>query len=253
MLYLIGIGLRPEHISIEAMEAVKECAAVFLETYTSKYSEGGLDELQRIFSRKILPLQREQVENSELLLSQAQSNKIALLIFGNPLTATTHIQLMIDAEKDGVKCKIIPGISITDFVGKTGLSSYRFGRVATIVTHEENYRPESFYDQILENKKNNLHTLCLLDINEKRGLMSVNDALSLIEGIEKKRKTEKIKNSTLVLLCGMGNKDEVIKAGSFAELKRSGYAVYPQSFIVCAELNEKEKEALEILYGWNGK
>ncbi len=249
MLYIIGIGLKPKHLSLEALEVAKNCAAVFLETYTSKYSEGTIEELSKIIDRRIVQLKREQVENSELILSQANKENIALLVFGNPMTATTHIQLLIDAKKEGIKTEVIPCVSISDYLGKTGLSSYRFGRTATIVLPEENYAPESFYDQIAENKKNNLHSLCLLDIKEDGRLMSVNEALAVLEKIEKKKGNNLIKESVLVVLCGAGNRNEIIKAGNFNEIKRSGYDVFPQSLIVCAKLNEKEKEALSFLYG----
>jgi diphthine synthase len=253
MLYIIGIGLKPSQISMEAAEKARNCAAVFLETYTSRYAEGSAKEIAGIIDRKVVPLKREQVEKPEQLIAQAVKENVALLVHGNPLTATTHIQLLIEAKKEGVKTTVIPGISIADYLGKTGLNSYRFGRITTIVTHSERYEPESFYDMITANRENNLHTLCLLDIREDGTLMTVNEALAVLERIEKKRPENTVKDSVIIAICGAGSEKEVIKAGSFNEIRRSGYDAYPQSLVVCAGLSDKEKEALSVLYGWKGE
>lgn len=250
MLYIIGLGLNPRQLTLEALDAIKNCVAVFLESYTSRYSEGTASDLLEITGKKIISLPREMVENPTQLLAQATRENIALLVYGNPLTATTHIQLLLDAKKEGIKTTVIPGVSITNYLGKTGLDSYRFGRTATIVMPEENYEPESFYSMIEANLKGNLHTLCLLDIKEDGRLMGTSEALAILERIEKKRGTSILKDATIVILCGAGNKGETIKAGKFSEIKKSGYDVYPQSLVVCAKLNEKEKEALESLHNY---
>jgi diphthine synthase len=249
MLYLIGIGLKPKHLTLEAKEALEKCSAVFLEAYTSKYSEGTLKELERLLEKRVMKLTRQQIEENTLeLLMQGKRENIALLVFGNALTATTHIQVLLDAKKLGIKTMVVPGISVTNFIAKTGLDEYRFGRTTTIVFHEENYAPESFYDVIEKNKSIGLHTLCLLDIQAEKGkMMSIGEALQVIEKIEKKSGKGLVKNSALIALCGAGSEDEIIKAMKFNKLKRSGFGAFPQSLIVCAELNEKEKEALEAL------
>jgi diphthine methyl ester synthase len=44
---------------------------------------------------------------------------------------------------------------------------YRFGEIISIPYFTEKWRPYSFYEKILTNRKNNLHTLLLLDIKVK--------------------------------------------------------------------------------------
>ncbi len=251
MLYLIGIGLKPKHLTQEAIEVLDSCKAVFLEEYTSKYGQGTVKELEKLLGKKVMGLKRAQIEeDSKTLLAQGKREDIALLIYGNPFTATTHIQLLLDAKKMGIKYKVIPGISIMNFLGKTGLDEYKFGRVTTIVFPGENYSPESFYDIIEKNKEMGLHTLCLLDIRaEESKLMSVGEALGVLDKIEKKRENDLVKGSLLIALCGAGGDNEVIKIGEFNELKRSGFNSFPQSLIVCGELSEKEEEAIELVKG----
>ncbi len=251
MLYLIGIGLNPKQLTIEAIEGIHDCSAVFLENYTSRYSEGTLVELEHVLQKKVVELGRKEVEEgASRLLEESKQHNIALLVIGNPLLATTHIQLLLDAKKENVPVRVIPGISILDLLGKTGLDSYKFGRISTIVFQEENYAPESFFDVIEKNFKNGFHSLCLLDIrSEENRLMSVQEAIGIIEKIAKKKKAEWFSGAVMVGLYGLASKNEKIAVGNAKKLQNSGYTSWPQSLVVCGKLNEKEKEALKELHG----
>jgi diphthine synthase len=251
MLYIIGLGLQPNHLTLEAMEAIRGCSVVFLENYTSRFAEGTKKELENNIQKTIIDLNRKNVEEEfGAVLEKALHENIALLVFGNPLTATTHIQVLLDAKKHGVATNAIPGISIVDLLGKTGLDSYKFGRVSTIVFQEANYSPESFFDIIETNHQNGFHSLCLQDIHsEENRLMSVPEAIGILEKIAKKKKADWFLDAVLVGLYGLGSKNEKIVAGKPKKLQNSGYNAWPQSLIVCGKLNEKEKEALKELHG----
>lgn len=251
MLYLIGIGLKPKQITLEAIEAIKLADSVFLEGYTSEYSQGTINEIEEIVGKKVVLLGRGGIEDSfESALLSAKSNNIAVLIIGNALTATTHIQLLLDSKSKDVHYKVIPGISITNTLAETGLDEYKFGRTVTICYHQENYEPETFFDQIIENQKIGLHTLCLLDIkkdeNPKR-LMNCVEAIRILEKISKKRDIEN--NFVYIGLFAMASTEQKIIFGkenilSFKEI----YDLYPQSLIVLGKINAKEKEFLEKMY-----
>lgn len=253
MFYLIGIGLKPLHLTLEAKEAIGKCGRVFLDTYTSKYSEGSLKELRGLVGKEIIELDRKAVEEGfHLLLREAKksSENIALLVFGNPLSATTHVQLLLDAKRLAVQAKVIAGISIYNFLGATGLDQYRFGRTCTIVAPQENYAPESFYDLIERNFENNLHTLCLLEFDaEHKRMMTVGEALAILQKIEKKRGKGILQKATLVGLFALGSSKEMVKVADLLKLLRSSYALQPQSLVIAAPLTEKEKEAMEALHG----
>ena len=247
MLYLVGAGLKPQHLTLEALAALKECDRVYLESYTSQFAEGSLAELSKLIGQKVFPLTRKQVEEeTEELLSMALKNDVAVLIYGNVFSATTHIELLLEAKRLGVKVKVLPGISIFNFLGETGLQEYKFRKTVSIVYWQANYRPESFFDGIKENKERGLHTLCLLDIKvEEKRLMSVKEAVELLEKIADKRKDKLLEGSTLTGLAGAGSKKEQVFAGTPEEVKKFDFKIYPQSLIVCGELNEKEEEALK--------
>ena len=56
-------------------------------------------------------------------------------------------------------------------MGCCGLQVYRFGEIVSIPFFTETWRPYSFYQKIANNRKNGLHTLCLLDIKVKEPTM----------------------------------------------------------------------------------
>ena len=249
MFYLVGIGLKPKHLTIEAIEALKKCEQVFLDNYTSRYAEGSIEELGVLIGNKITALGRKGIEEEfGPVLKASKGKDIALLVYGNCLTATTHVQLLIDAKKMGIKTAVIPGISMTNMLGKTGLDEYRFGRTVSIVFQEKNYEPKSFYDQIIDNQKIGLHTLCLLDIRaDEKKLMGVQEGLKILEKIEKNRGKDVVKESKIIGLYALGSKAEKIKAGNMNELIKSDLGGFPQAMVICGKMNEKEEEAVAAL------
>ncbi len=251
MLHLIGIGLKPEQLTLEAINAIKLSDSVFLEGYTSQYSEGTLEELVKNTNKTIKLLGRKEVEEQfESALLSAHSNNIALLIVGNALTATTHIQVLLDCKEKGIKYKVIPGVSITNTIAETGLDEYKFGRTITICYHSKDFEPDSFFDQIKDNKKIGLHTLCLLDIkkDEKpQRMMNSIEAIEILEKIAKKKKDKTI--FEYVALLGMGSEKQKIIFGQDKILKEKLVnEVYPQTLIILGKLNEKETECLTKLH-----
>jgi diphthine synthase len=249
MLYLIGIGLKPSQLTIEAINTIKNCDNVFLEVYTSQYSEGHISEIEELTGKKPKEINRTQTEEGmESVLLSAKKNNIAILIFGNALTATTHAQFLLDAKNKGIKTKVIPGISITNMIAESGLDEYKFGRTVTICYHLENYKPESFYDQIKENQKMGLHTICLLDIKkdqEPKLMMNSKEAIEVLDSIAKNREEEN--NFEYISLIGMGNENQKIIYGKNTILKsKEIYEIFPQTILIPGKLNDKEKEFLEL-------
>jgi len=253
MLFLIGAGLQPQHLTLEALQAIEKCSTVFLESYTSQFSSGSKKELEKIIGKKIASLNRKQVEEEFLeIVQQAKKENIALLVIGNPLTATTHLQILLEAQEKKVSVRVIPGISIVDFVGKTGLDAYKFGRICTIVFQESLYKPESFFDTIETNYRSGLHSLCLLDIRaQEKRLMTIPEGIQILQKIAEKRMSSLFNKAILIGLFGMAGKKEKIVVGNATELLKADFEIFPQSLIVCGKINEKEKEALQAFHGWH--
>ena len=253
MLYLVGIGLKPKHLTLEAIEVLKSCDQLFLEGYTSEYSQGLLKELEEVLGKNFMLLGREEVEMKfDSAILSANKNNIGLMIFGNALTATTHVQVLIDAKERGIKYKIIPGISVTNTIAESGLDEYKFGRIVTICYHSENFEPESFYDQIKENQKMGLHTLALLDIkkDEKpKRLMNCAEGIAMLEKIASRRGEKN--NWLYVALVGMSGEKQKIILGKKVIIDSSEVKeIFPQSLLIAGKLSEKEKEVLKLVYSY---
>ncbi len=253
MFFLIGIGLKTKNLTVEAKKKISECRKIFLDSFTSVYSEGKISDLEKFIGKKIILLKRNEIEeNAMQFFSSAKKENIALLVFGNPLTATTHLALLAELKQKKIPFKIIPGISISNFVAFTGLQEYKFGKTVSVVFQRENYAPESFFDAIEKNKSIGLHTLCLLDIDaENNKFMKIKDAVELLEKIALKKKSRIISESVLVGIARASSDEMKIKAGSVKELKEFDFGKEPHSLIVCGNLSEDEKEFLKIFSGWN--
>ncbi len=239
MLYLIGLGLWNENdLSLRAIEAAKSCESVYMETYTANW-EGNTEHLESLLGKKIFFLEREEVE-SDFLTKKAKNEKVALLVPGDPLAATTHFELFYECRKQDIECRIIHASSIYAAVALTGLQIYKFGRSTTLPKPAENFKPESHYEVILENKKAGLHTLVLLDTKD-RG-MTIKEGLQLLTEIEGKRNGDVLKEK-IIVATRMGSENPMIKYGSAKNLMINES---PGIIIIPGSLNFKEEEYLEL-------
>lgn len=250
MLYLIGLGLNTNQLTLEALHTIQTCSEVFVENYTSKYAQGEIQTFEKIIAKKITPLNRKGVEeDADILIEKAQHHAVGLLIFGNPLTATTHISLLEACVEKKINYKIIPGISIFNYRGVCGLDEYKFGRTTTFVFPQEGFEPLSTFDIITKNKTLGLHTHCLFDLHpEKQRFMSIDEAITFLEHAGSTREIP-VHSWVGVGLAGMGSDAQQVRAGTLSELKKMTFNQFPQSLIICGDLNEYEREALRKLGG----
>ncbi|MBA3044450.1 diphthine synthase, partial [archaeon] len=161
MLVFIGLGLFDEKdVTVKGFEEAKKCDMVFAEFYTARLMGSSKEKLESLFGKEIKILNRKEVEDGRIILDEAKNKNVAFLTPGDPMTATTHVALRIQAKEMGIKTKIVHGVSIVSAAsGLLGLQSYKFGRTTTIPFPEKDYLPESPYEVIRQNKENGLHTL----------------------------------------------------------------------------------------------
>ncbi len=161
--YLISLGLKSKDATHESIEIVKNCKEVYLENYTVDFPfEKG--ELEEIYQKKIKELEREKVELEDFL-KKAKKEDIALLVYGDALSATTHSELILSCKKNKIPFKITHNASILTAIAETGLQLYKFGKTASMPTWRDNWKPDSFIEIIKQNKSISAHTLLLVDIN----------------------------------------------------------------------------------------
>ncbi len=247
-LYLIGIGLNDEKdISVKGLEIVKRCDYVYLETYSSMLAVTVAD-LEKYYGKKVIAAGREVVEQSDEIVDKAASAEVALLVIGDPLAATTHIDIMLRARRRGIKFVAINNASILTSVGITGLQIYKFGKTSSIPFPETNFQPVTAYEAVKQNRILGLHTLLILDLrpNENK-YMTVNEGLKILLGIEAKRKEKIFSEATLCVGCArIGRNDFFIKAGSAKDLLSVDFGKPPHCLIVPGELHFVEEEALAL-------
>lgn len=250
MLYLIGLGLYDEKdLSLRATEVLKKSDEVYVELYTS-YFNGSLENLENLTGKKIVVLKRADIEEKPTpLIEKARARDVSILVPGDPMMATTHIDLVLRAEKQGVRTRIIHASSIYSAVGETGLQLYKFGKTTTIAYPEKNYFPYSPYDALKENSERGLHTLMLLDVKSEDGrYMTVNEAIGIMLQIEAVRKEGFFTEKTLCIgAARIGAEDQAILYGPAGELvKQTEFFLGkpPQILIVHGKLHYMEEEAL---------
>ena len=158
MLYLIGLGLNQEGISKKGLEAARRCKKIYLENYTVELPYS-LEEIEKTIGKKVVPADREFVEGLRFL-DEAKNTDVALLIYGSPLAATTHISIIQEAKKAGVAIEIIHNASIFDAVAESGLQLYKFGKTASM----PGFEADSYTVIVKDNLKIKAHSLILVDI-----------------------------------------------------------------------------------------
>lgn len=251
MLYLIGTGLSSKDISLNSLEIIKRSKKVYLEIYTSKL-EKQLKDLEEVYQVKIIPGSRNLLENTYTILEEASTDDITLLVMGTPLFATTHTDIILRAKERNVEVKVIHNSSILNVFGCCGLYSYTFGKIISIVFFEKDWKPTSFYMNILNNKMNDLHTLCLLDLRiteESERYMTPNEALYELLECESIEKRGLITLETEVFVISrFGYDTEEIVYGKIGELLERDFGEPVHSLIIPGKMDILEKEHVEMLF-----
>ncbi len=247
-LVFVGLGLHDEKgISLQGLEETKTADHVFMELYTSLLPGFSIKRFEALVGKQVHVLSRHDLEeeNGKLVLNAAEKGKTVLLVPGDPFIATTHVTLRIDAEKHGVKTRVVHGASIISaIIGLSGLHNYKFGKTVTIPFPENS--SETPYNVIAQNKKQGMHTLCLLDLkaDEKR-FLTINQALQQLVTVESKKKKRVITPKTVAVgIARAGSANPTLKADSINKLSKYDFGDPPHSLIFIGELHFMEAEAL---------
>ena len=251
MLVFIGLGLHGKGISLAGLREVKEADVVYAEIYTSLVPGLDMRELEREIGKPIRVVGRDVVEqHPDEILNAAKTGKVAFLVAGDPMVATTHVDLRLRAAKLGIETKIIHAASIASAAaGLAGLQSYKFGPAATIPFPDNpSTRP---YEVLAENRERGLHTLLLLDIRAEEGRAIIaNEAIGIMVGLEERlRKGVFIQSTLAVVVARAGSDDAIVRAGEVGKLRGLDFGPPPHVLIVPGKLHFLEAEALRVFAG----
>jgi diphthine synthase len=238
MLYLIGLGLNGD-LTQEGIAAARRCRLYF-EGYTSLLT-CSMRDVEKTVQKTITQLSRKDIEETEKLLEEAETDDVALLVVGDPLVATTHSEIIIEARKRNITTKIIHNASIYSAIGETGLQIYKFGRTATIPFPQKGFNPTSFYDIIEKNRSIGAHTLVLLDIQEdQKKYMNPREAMEILDQLGF--------TNDLICVSRLGSDCQNIVYGSIStllSLKKDYWGAPPHCLVIPSSLHFKEEEFLE--------
>ncbi len=238
VLYLIGIGMNKNSISLDALEKLKTCEKIYLENYTVNFPYP-IEKLESQYNIKITELDRTKVED-ESILKEAEIQDVALLVYGDSLSATTHIQLILECKKQKIPYQIFHNASIMTTIAETGLSLYKFGKTASMPNWEEHTnKPTSFMNYIKENQSIKAHTLILTDIGLK-----IENAIEQLQ--ESSKETNISLPEKIIAVSNAGTPNQKIFYDSLDTLKNQKIPM-PFCLIIPTELHFLEQETIEEL------
>lgn len=237
-LNIIGLGLWDERdITVKGLEIVKKCTKLYLESYTSRLGCAFTD-LEKFYGKKIIKADREMVEKEadKTILKDADGEDVGFLVIGDPMSATTHIDLVSRAKEKGIEVNIVHNASVLTAVGVVALELYKYGKVTSIPFENENVKtPVDVYEV---NKLNGLHTLFLLDLRPGEDkFMTVKEAAEYLikNGVSK--------DEICISCAGLGSPEPEIKKSKLSEI--SELSLFPQCLIIPGKLHFFEEDMLK--------
>jgi diphthine synthase len=249
-LVFVGLGLYDEtDMSLKGLEELKQCDMIFAEFYTTKLGRFNKKSFENKIGKEIEVLSREETEKGDKIIDAATQNSVAFLTGGDPMIATTHVDLRLRAIKKGIVTKIIHSSSIATAVpGLLGLQNYKFGRTTTLAFAEKEYFPTSPYTVIYNNRKMGLHSLILLDIQTEKNLyMTANEGFELLLKMEKKIKKLLVTDDTIAcVVARAGAPDPTVVANTIDNLQTMDFGPPLHTIVIPGNLHFMEIEALEL-------
>ncbi|MEM2759885.1 MAG: diphthine synthase [Nitrososphaerales archaeon] len=249
MLLLIGLGIYGyAGLSAKALDSLLAVKNIYVERYTSPMPESEIDGLERVMNKEVKVVPRWFVEDGREILSLAKSGDVALLVYGDPLVATTHLELRVRAEREGIKTKVLHAASsITSIIGECGLHVYKVGKIITLTTERQS--ASSVYNAVYTNLLSGSHTLILLEYNQEKNLfLKPETALEMLLEYEKEQKHGVFSDETFAIVCSrIGMDDQSIVSGKIASLLETDFGDEPHSLVVTGALHFSEADALHVL------
>lgn len=251
MLTFVGLGLWDEKdVSVRGMQAVHQADVVYAESYTAFLGGVTKERLREWYDTDIQFLDRDPMEKGDVILEAARTRNVVLLAVGDSMTATTHVDLRVRAERMGIETRVIHGASIaTAVAGLLGLFSYKFGRATTVVFPDGSYFPTSPYDVLRDNRARGLHTLTLLDLRAAEGrYMTAAEGAALLLRMERERGEGVFTDeSEVYAIARAGSPAPVVARGSLAAMARADLGEPLHTLVVPGQLHFVEEEAVATL------
>ncbi len=261
MLILVGLGLSKDLITKAAITILEKCDEVLIDSYTSFWYPS-IDYLAKELMNKGVSVKickRRDLEGPSIteIVKRSKHMNVCIAIPGDPLFATTHVAILAEAGRYGVRVSIVPGVSIVNAVyAYTCLQPYRFGKIATVVSPKEGIFFEYPLMVIKDNLDRNLHTILLLEIDFDTGyFMTPNEAIRLLLEAQRRLGIEVLREETKIfILSSIGSKKQCVEYTTIHNvIKGLNQCKEPPATIVIPspKLHPVEEECIDALYSKN--
>lgn len=253
MIKLLGLGLSIDFIPIGTILRLATCKKVILDLYTSSWYPS-LELLAEVLKRKgieIVKAKRSDLEGESIIkiIEESKHKDICIAVVGDPLIATTHNAIIVEALKNDLNVEVFPASSILNIaISLSCLQAYRFGKIVTIVKPKNGIVYEYPLHVIKSNRERNLHTLVLLEIDlETNYFMTPKEALEILFNIQKTYGYKVIDDEDkIIVLKAIGYDNSSIEVKRAREILSKEYVPTLYTLIIPAEtLHPIEKECLE--------
>jgi len=253
MIKLLGLGLSIDFIPIGTILRLTTCRKVILDLYTSSWYPS-LELLAEVLKRKgieIVKAKRSDLEGESIIkiIEESKHKDICIAVVGDPLIATTHNAIIVEALKNDLNVEVFPASSILNIaISLSCLQAYRFGKIVTIVKPKNGIVYEYPLHVIKSNRERNLHTLVLLEIDlETNYFMTPKEALEILFNIQKTYGYKVIDyEDKIIVLKAIGYDNSSIEVKRAREILSKEYVPTLYTLIIPAEtLHPIEKECLE--------
>jgi len=247
------LGLSKAFLTQVAIDALRLSDLVFFDVYTSLSCDLTPKTLSELIGREVRAANRDFLEaGSKVLLDMLEEGRtVSVATIGDPMIATTHVAVAVEAMKRGIEVKVIPGTSVFCYaISKSMLSSYKFGKSVTITYQGD--RVDTTALRVIEfNYSQGLHTLTFLDLKDGRP-MSLEDAFRMLRLQEQELGKSVLSQFEYVVVeSRLGCSDESVKAispnGPYDEAGAPPYVI-----IFPGRLHFMEVDALKCLRSKKG-
>ncbi|MCS7111246.1 MAG: diphthine synthase [Ignisphaera sp.] len=255
MLRLVGLGLSIDLLPIGSLLKLLKCDKVLIDTYTSIWFSEGVDFFSLLGAGgvEVSYASRRDLEGRAIdaIVEEARGRDVCIATPGDPLIATTHSAIVIEALKRGVQVEVSPSSSILNVgVSISCLQVYRFGRIATVVKPKNGIEYEYPLQIVRFNRSQDLHTLLLLEMDAESGyFMTPREAMEVLISMQTRWGEEVIGlNDTVVVLQAVASSRSRVYVRSVGEVISGGieFREPPYTLIIPARrLHPIEKECLD--------
>ena len=248
-LWFVGAGVSGYgNLSPRAARAVAESGTVYVDVFTSPVGADDLAELEQLAGDKLVKAERSMVEDGSRILESAAAGDVALVSYGDPYVATTHVELRTRAERAGIHTRTVPAPSAPwSALGECGLHHYKAGRTATIM--EDLSGATTPYGVIQQNMAVGCHTLLLLEYDLSREFfLDPSVALRILLDVEKEQRRGAVTPDTFCVVASrVGSLEQALISGRVGRLCSESFGAPPHLIIIPGHLHFTESDALAAL------